>query len=823
MSIKTTDQWYPLEIQPALSSQRKKDAFMTEIYTFFKQHQVIFTDEKTYSLHRNHYQYMFDVYHVYVADNIHEEFIQKFGMYISDNIINYDNLINLCIMVKNAGDGFEDILTRNLSYIDRYTILDTGSTDNTLAIIKKVLSSKRGNIYQEPFINFRDSRNRLLDLAGTDCFFNVILDDSYVIHGNLREFLDIVRGDDKADSYSIAIEGKDMLYMSNRIIKSSRGLRYVNLIHEIIQPENNLNVSIPYTYGYIEDVSSEYMSTRTANRKLQDIQILMNMVEENPLEPRTYYYIADSYLFMKDWENALKWFLKRVEYVGYKGEYQDALYYIAVIKHMYLGHPWEECHPWYLRCYETDPTRSESLYFIGEHYKKKGFLNTAFLYWKRAYELGMPEIQMSIRKDIYNFYIPKDLASLCYDLGYYALGEEACRKALAYRYDKLTDNWLHIFYHINTYQRCTNSNTPLTSVNTPLTRLSETKTIVFVSPGGWKDWDGETLRTRGLGGSENFTIRYAEQLQKMGYNIYVFCKCIAEKCYENVTYIPLEHYEEFIRKYHVDLALINRYPEYIPVTCGNNIKAYYILHDVASENDIISLNPNLLGCLCISDWHKQQFTSVFPACKDRTHVISYCLETPSVSRRKQRYMFIYPSFPNRGLIHLLRMWPSIINKYPEATLHLFCDTQNEWCQKYWKTDMEEIDSRLVTLKDTVTNHGWVNGDTLRQYWNRSHVWFYPCTFEETCCLTAWEAASSKTLVVTNDLAALKESVGERGIVIKGDASKSDWQQQALNKLFDVLDNNLEHNYIQSNYEWVLTKNYATVVTDFETRFLIPVL
>ena len=38
--------------------------------------------------------------------------------------------------------------------------------------------------------------------------------------------------------------------------------------------------------------------------------------------------------------------------------------------------------------------------------------------------------------------------------------------------------------------------------------------ILFVSDGGWDDWDGETLYKNGIGGSETFTIKYAEWLQK---------------------------------------------------------------------------------------------------------------------------------------------------------------------------------------------------------------------------------------------------------------------------------------------------------------------
>jgi glycosyltransferase involved in cell wall biosynthesis len=118
-------------------------------------------------------------------------------------------------MVKNGGSQFYDMLLKNMPLIDRWTILDTGSTDNTISIIDELLiNKKKGNLYQEPFINFRDSRNRLLDLAGKDCKYILMLDDTYTINGDLRAFLNEVRDDQLADSFTMYIKSDDVEYGS---------------------------------------------------------------------------------------------------------------------------------------------------------------------------------------------------------------------------------------------------------------------------------------------------------------------------------------------------------------------------------------------------------------------------------------------------------------------------------------------------------------------------------------------------------------------------------------------------------------------------------
>ena len=48
------------------------------------------------------------------------DWIAFFIYYIKENnVLNFDNLINLCIMVKNAGPQFEQMLTANLNLIDK--------------------------------------------------------------------------------------------------------------------------------------------------------------------------------------------------------------------------------------------------------------------------------------------------------------------------------------------------------------------------------------------------------------------------------------------------------------------------------------------------------------------------------------------------------------------------------------------------------------------------------------------------------------------------------------------------------------------------------
>lgn len=760
--------------------------------------------------------------YIYVSNLIWTDFTQKFRYWLKDenDRLDYDNLVNLLIMVKDAGDIFREILIANKPYIDRWTILDTGSTDNTINIINETLSDKEGTLYQEPFINFRDSRNRLLELGGSDCSFNLMLDDTYYLKGDLREFLTIARGDDIADSFSIFITDPETEYSSNRITKPERGLKYKYIIHEILQ--ENMNLCIPINIISIVDVKNEYMNTRTLNRKQNDLELLHKELNENPDDPRSIYYLGETYYCIKDWANSFKYYKRRIEMQnGFNEEIYDSHFKMAVIMERYMNSPWNEVEAKYLECYNFDNQIPDPLFMIGYHYLNENNNELAYSFLKRLMLLEKTHRNMNVRSIITNEYAPKFLLLLCLQYNDYELGLK-CASILVnkFRDDFTFRKWFFVYNLLNKLEN------EQKQVDLEISKLKhDSKLICFVDNGGWESWDGETLSTKGLGGSETWTIQYAETLALNPNNkIMVFCNCgETEKVYNDVTYVPIQNFIRFGLTNVIDVCLISRYTEFLFLCIKEQFsigKLYLVLHDIAIKGDMLPVTDKLTGILCISEWQKNQFLSLFRDFENKTHVISYGVETNDVQvENKRKYSFIYPSFPNRGLIQLLRMFPKIVERYPEAKLNVFCNLDLDYLKVNAKEEMDEIRTLLEQQASTVTNHGWVNKETLTRYWNESHVWFYPCTFPETCCRVAMEAAASKTFAFCNDLAALNETVGKRGAIIPGNPTTDDWQKTALTNLFFALDNQLENVFIEKNYEWAKTKSYSNVVSDFENRFI----
>jgi predicted O-methyltransferase YrrM len=82
-------------------------------------------------------------------------------------------------------------------------------------------------------------------------------------------------------------------------------------------------------------------------------------------------------------------------------------------------------------------------------------------------------------------------------------------------------------------------------------------------------------------------------------------------------------------------------------------------------------------------------------------------------------------------------------------------------------------------------------------------------------LTAFEAAACKTLVISNNLAALSETVGNRGINVLGNVESIEWQNEILNKLFEVMSGNSDpFKLINDNYSYVSKRSWEQQTQKF---------
>lgn len=766
---------------------------------------------------------------VYIPECYHISFLEEFYYYINMKELKYDNLLHLAMIVKNGGNSFREMLEKNINSFDRWTILDTGSTDNTLEIINDVLvGKKKGNLFQEPFINFMESRNRCLDLAGEKCKYIIMLDDTYIINGNLRGFLSEMRGDQNASSLSLYISDNKMKYTSNRIIKSHKKLRFIYKIHEIIQIKNNFNMLIPENIN-IFDISSNYMTERTLKRKEFDLKLLFEMVEEEPDVSRHLYYIGQTYFLLNEYEKAFKYYILRTEHhdEGFVQEKLDSYFQAGYIAMVHLNKPLSECEDLFRKSYELDKKRPDSLYYMAMINKILGDRRGAFEKFKEAHSVGCPnDTQYNIKPNITFYFIPLESVELAYEFKDYNYGLSLCETFLINNDQKDANyktllSWYKIF--INLLKIPTDTKKVVVIPQKPL--------VVFIADGGFSQWTGRDILTRGVGGSETFMIEIARYIQQGGkYDVVMFCNCPKDDVFEGVKYTHLNNYYNFIVENSIHTCVISRFSDYLPVTLEGNVEnVYMILHDLIPTGNVLVKHEKLKKIFCLSEWHVQYFTNIFPSMKDITvpfyYGIDFGLFKKSIYVKKQ-HNFIYSSFPNRGLLPLLIMWPRIVEKFPDSILNIHCDIDGKWVNDNYKEQMDVIRRIMISYQHdnnfshTMVYHGWTDKKKLAQSWEKSDIWFYPCIFMETFCLTALEAALSRTFAITTDLAALKNTVGNRGILIEGNPMTQEWQDRALLILFDIMSNpELKEQFVEKNYNWALSLSWKDRAECFKKQYL----
>ena len=133
----------------------------------------------------------------------------------------------------------------------------------------------------------------------------------------------------------------------------------------------------------------------------RDRDLLLAEVERNPEDARSVYFLAQSYLCLGDFVNALKWYQRRVLMGGWDEEIYFAMYRIAELMSQ-LGAPWPEVQDAYLRAWEFRPTRAEPLYAIARHYRDEQRYRLGYQFAKLAAEIPYPEHDvLVVRADIY--------------------------------------------------------------------------------------------------------------------------------------------------------------------------------------------------------------------------------------------------------------------------------------------------------------------------------------------------------------------------------------------------------------------------------------
>lgn len=341
------------------------------------------------------------------------------------------------------------------------------------------------------------------------------------------------------------------------------------------------------------------------------------------------------------------------------------------------------------------------------------------------------------------------------------------------------------------------------------------KTIVFYNATN-AEFAGDELERRGVGGSEGDIINLAKIFAKY-YNVLVFCNCPRPGVYDGVKYMHVRD-TEYLKEVDTDLLIVSRNTQLLANVDFkekfNVDKVCLWTHDLPDSyvfDKLPKAIPNIDRIFALTEWHKDAIKERFKDVpSDMWFYARNGVETDLFKQEVERdpYRLIYSSTPFRGLDVLLKVFPKIKEKVPKANLHIFSS------MKVYGSDGEEKDKDYKKLYDLakeldgVHYHGSVKRKRLAKEMKKASLLAYPNKYKETCCITAMEAMTAGTPIVTTKLAALPEIIPDDcGILIDGDSNSEDYQKKFIDSVVELLNNKEKWNKmhkecLKQDFSWL---------------------
>lgn len=229
--------------------------------------------------------------------------------------------ISACLIVKNESSCISRCVA-SVAEADEIVVLDTGSTDDTEAVVAAL------NLPNVRFIkdayqwcdDFAHARNAALDYCTGDWRLIIDADETLTAGsmGLLRKTIATAKG--RTLYFKTRSESAAGVHRSVRAFR--RGVKYVGTAHEIPDANDGEECEAEIVYGYspAHDLDPDRM-----------LRILTKEHAQRPDNARTLYYLAREFYYRKMWPQAIEFFGECVKRSSHLAERADAYLYLARI------------------------------------------------------------------------------------------------------------------------------------------------------------------------------------------------------------------------------------------------------------------------------------------------------------------------------------------------------------------------------------------------------------------------------------------------------------------------------------------------------------
>ena len=197
----------------------------------------------------------------------------------------------LNMIVKNESQGIRECLNSVKPFIQYWIIVDTGSTDETMQIIRETMQGIPGELVQRPWVNFSYNRNEAIELARGKGDYLLLIDaDERLLYEEGFKLPEL-----KKDLYLATVRDPTGLdFLRPLVLANSRKWEFAGDVHEKLIDQEG--VSFEVIAGLINFTNTKIGGrSQDPDKWMHDVAVLKEAIAKDPNNPRNWFYLAQSY------------------------------------------------------------------------------------------------------------------------------------------------------------------------------------------------------------------------------------------------------------------------------------------------------------------------------------------------------------------------------------------------------------------------------------------------------------------------------------------------------------------------------------------------
>lgn len=304
--------------------------------------------------------------------------------------------ICLCMMVRNEAAVIERALLSALPWVDAWSIVDTGSTDATPALVAQTMGDLPGKLSYADWVDFATNRSAAFRAAQEQgCDYVLIMDaDQTVVVSDPHCLADLT-----IDGYNIDIHHANLVYPHPWLLKSTLPWRWERTTHEYLACDEPYKAGSLVGLHLVEHADS--YRRKTGAKMTEDYALLQAAYDDDPTEPRTVFYLAQACADLGKLPCALRHYRERVKLGGWIEEVWCAQYRAAKI--LEVQNNWEAAIEAHLTAFSMCSNRAEPLYRLGKGFLAHKQFAPAGLFFAEAADIPLPTGKLFVETGVYEY------------------------------------------------------------------------------------------------------------------------------------------------------------------------------------------------------------------------------------------------------------------------------------------------------------------------------------------------------------------------------------------------------------------------------------